>query len=87
MSTPEARSNFIRASTVCGVGSKISISLLCVLVSNCSLLFLSMCGDLRTVYLSIFVGSGMGPLMLAPVLFTVFTISVSIDLKYYYRML
>ena len=29
-----------------------------VLVSNCSLLFLSICGDLRTVYLSIFVGNG-----------------------------
>ena len=49
MSTPEAKSNFINASTVWGVGSTISISLLCVLVSNCSLLFLSMWGDLNTV--------------------------------------
>ena len=30
----EAKSNFINASTVCGVGSIISISLLCVLDSN-----------------------------------------------------
>ena len=53
----------------------ISINLLCVLVSNCSLLFLSMCGDLKTVYLSILVGSGIGPFIVAPVLFTVLTIS------------
>ena len=58
MSTPEAKSSFINASTVCGVGSIISINLLCVLDSNCSLLFLSMWGDLRTVYLSILVGKG-----------------------------
>ena len=32
---------FIKASTVCGVGSNISIYLFCVLDSNCSLLFLS----------------------------------------------
>ena len=49
MSTPDAKSNFIRASTVWGVGSNISINLLCVLVSNCSLLFLSICGDRNTV--------------------------------------
>ena len=61
MSTPEARSNFISASTVCGVGSKISINLLCVLVSNCSLLFLSICGYLNTVKTSFFVGRGIGP--------------------------
>ena len=30
-----------------------------------------MCGDLKTVYRSIFVGSGIGPFILAPVLFTV----------------
>ena len=76
MSTPEARSNFIRASTVCGVGSKISISLLCVLVSNCSLLFLSICGDLNTVKTSFYVGKGIGPLTWAPVLLAVLTISI-----------
>ena len=53
----------------------ISINLLCVLVSNCSLLFLSMCGPFRTVYLSILVGKGIGPLIVAPVLLTVLTIS------------
>ena len=49
----------------------ISINLLCVLDSNCSLLFLSIWGDLRTVYLSILVGKGIGPFIVAPVLFTV----------------
>ena len=78
MSTPEAKSNLISASTVCGVGSKISINLLCVLVSNCSLLFLSICGDRRTVYFSILVGKGIGPLTWAPVRFAVLTIS-SVD--------
>ena len=78
MSTPEAKSNFIKASTVCGVGSIISINLLWVLDSNCSLLFLSICGDLKTVYLSILVGRGIGPLTCAPVLLAVLTIS-SVD--------
>src|SRR5262249_305235 len=40
-STPAARSSFIRASTVCGVGSTMSSSRLCVRISNCSRLFLS----------------------------------------------
>src|SRR6185503_20657923 len=35
-STPAGRSSFISASTVCGVGSKMSISRLCVRISNCS---------------------------------------------------
>ena len=78
MSTPEAKSNFIRASTVWGVGSIISINLLWVLDSNCSLLFLSIWGDLKTVYLSILVGNGIGPLIFAPVLLTELTIS-SVD--------
>ena len=47
-----------------------------VLDSNCSLLFLSIWGDLRTVYLSILVGKGIGPLTCAPVLLAVFTISI-----------
>ena len=46
--------------------------------SNCSLLFLSIWGDLKTVYLSILVGNGIGPLIVAPVLLTVLTIS-SVD--------
>ena len=36
-----AKSNFISASTVCGVGSIISNNRLCVRISNCSRLFLS----------------------------------------------
>ena len=44
-------------------------------ISNCSRLFLSMCGDRFTVYRSIRVGSGMGPRTCAPVRFAVFTIS------------
>src|SRR3972149_4801957 len=40
-STPAEMSSFIRSSAVCGVGSYISISLLWVLISNCSLDFLS----------------------------------------------
>ena len=35
-STPAARSSFINASTVCGVGSTISSTRLCVRISNCS---------------------------------------------------
>lgn len=49
----------------------ISINLLCDLVSNCSLDFLSTCGDLLTVYTCFFVGSGIGPLTIAPVDFIV----------------
>ena len=40
-STPAARSSFISASTVCGVGSTMSKSRLWVRISNCSRLFLS----------------------------------------------
>src|SRR5213078_2263771 len=40
-STPAGRSSFMSASTVCGVGSKMSSSRLCVRISNCSRLFLS----------------------------------------------
>ncbi len=40
-STPGERSSFIKASTVCWVGSRISSSRLCVLISNCSRDFLS----------------------------------------------
>ena len=51
------------------------MSLLCVLISNCSRLFLSTWGDLSTQNFDILVGSGMGPLTLAPVLRAVSTIS------------
>jgi hypothetical protein len=75
-STPAGRSSFINASTVCGVGSKMSISRLCVLISNCSRDFLSTCGERSTVHLLIDVGSGIGPARRAPVRFAVSTISV-----------
>jgi len=68
---------FISASTVCCVGSKISRSRLWVLISNCSLDFLSICGDLRTQYLLIRVGNGIGPTTFAPVLTVVSTISAA----------
>src|SRR5690606_29717921 len=72
-STPAARSSFMSASTVCGVGSTISRRRLWVRISNCSRDFLSICGPRRTVYLSMCVGSGMGPRTFAPVRFAVFT--------------
>src|SRR5437764_1388530 len=64
------------ASTVCGVGSRISSSLLCVRISNCSRDFLSTCGERSTVVTLRWVGSGMGPATLAPVRLAVSTISV-----------
>jgi hypothetical protein len=48
---------------------------LCVFSSNCSRLFLSTCGDRRTVHRWIRVGSGIGPLMRAPVFSAVRTMS------------
>src|SRR5260370_29986217 len=74
-STPAARSSFISASTVCGVGSTMSSRRLCVRISNCSRLFLSTCGERLTVNFSMRVGSGIGPRTWAPVRFAVFTIS------------
>src|SRR5262249_21737231 len=57
-STPGGRSSFIKASTVSGVGSRMSIRRLCVRISNCSRDFLSTCGDRRTVQRLITVGRG-----------------------------
>ena len=51
-STPADRSSFISASTVCGVGSTISSTRLCVRISNCSRDFLSTCGERLTVNFS-----------------------------------
>src|SRR6266850_6461225 len=75
-STPEARSSFISASTVCGVGSTISSTRLWVRISNCSRDFLSICGERLTVNFSIPVGSGIGPRTCAPVRLAVLTISL-----------
>src|SRR5262249_39634776 len=49
---------------------------LCVRISNCSRLFLSICGERFTVNFSMRVGSGMGPRTSAPVRFAVLTISL-----------
>ncbi len=62
------------ASTVFGVGSMMSISRLCVRISNCSRESLSMNGDRSTVYFAISVGSGTGPATRAPVFWAVSTI-------------
>src|SRR6185312_10591220 len=75
-STPAGRSSFISASTVCGVGSKMSMSRLCVRISNCSRDFLSTCGERSTVHLFFAVGNGIGPASRAPVRLAVSTISV-----------
>src|SRR3990172_3348244 len=74
-STPAGRSNLISASTVWGVGSKMSSNRLCVRISNCSRDFLSTCGERRTVHLFFTVGSGIGPAIRAPVRLAVSTIS------------
>src|ERR1700730_13386131 len=50
----------LRASMVLPVGCRISMSRLCVRISNCSRDFLSMCGQRSTVKRSMRVGSGMG---------------------------
>src|SRR3954451_4280585 len=74
MSTPAARLSRIRASTVFDEGSRMSTSRLCVRISNCSRLSLSMNGDRRTVNFSIRVGNGTGPTTSAPVRWAVSTI-------------
>src|SRR6266550_2489013 len=74
-STPAGRSSLVSASTVCERESRMSIRRLCVLSSNCSRLFLSMCGLRSTVHLFVLVGKGMGPLTCAPVFSAVRTMS------------
>src|SRR2546427_5014231 len=76
-STPAGRSSFVNASTVCGRESRMSISRLCVFSSNCSRLFLSMCGLRSTVHSDRLVGSGIGPDTCAPVFSAVRTISAA----------
>src|SRR3989344_6188237 len=68
ISTPAGISKCIKLSMVFWVGSTISMTLLWVFISNASLAFLSVCGDFKTVILSVFVGRGIGPTILAPVL-------------------
>src|SRR5699024_200404 len=71
---PDGISNLITASTVCGVGLRMSITRLCVRISNCSLASLYLCGDLRPVKTFLSVGNGIGPDTEAPARFAVLTI-------------
>src|ERR1043166_5106905 len=77
MSTPAASESRIRESTVFELGSRMSTRRLCVRISNCSRLSLSMNGDRRTVNFSIRVGSGTGPTTSAPVRCAVSTIGAA----------
>ena len=61
-------------STVFGVGSRMSMSRLCVRISKCSRLSLYLCGERMTQYTFFSVGSGTGPATRAPVRVTVSTI-------------
>src|SRR5512134_1399179 len=76
-STPAGRSSLVRASIVWGRESSMSSSRLWVRSSNCSRLFLSTCGLRSTVHRSILVGSGIGPVTVAPVLTAVRTMSAA----------
>src|SRR5206468_3211719 len=67
MSTPAGRSRRISESTVFGVGEWMSISRLCVRISKCSRESLSLNGLRITVNTFFSVGSGTGPVMVAPV--------------------
>ena len=74
ISTPAGRFRRISALIVFWLGSRMSISRLCVRISNCSWESLSMNGDRMTHYFSILVGSGTGPATRAPVFSAVSTI-------------
>src|SRR3989442_744428 len=76
-SPPAGKSSFVNASTVCERESRMSISRLCVLSSNCSRLFLSMSGLRSTVQSCRLVGSGIGPETWAPVFSAVRTMSAA----------
>lgn len=77
MSTPAGRAILLSASMVRPVGCNMSINRLCARISNCSRLFLSICGLRSTVYLDIRVGNGIGPCTAAPVRLAVSTISAA----------
>ena len=74
ISTPAGKSNLIKESTVLGDGLTISINLLWVLISNCSLESLYLWTALNIVIISFSVGSGTGPDYFAPVFLAVSTI-------------
>src|SRR5699024_488622 len=74
MSTPDGKSRRISESTVCGVGSTMSIKRLCVRISNCSRESLYLCTARNTVKTFLSVGNGIGPDTPAPERFAVSTI-------------
>ncbi|EFM50013.1 hypothetical protein HMPREF0299_6005 [Corynebacterium matruchotii ATCC 14266] len=73
-STLAGRSMRMSASTVFGVGSRMSIKRLCVRISKCSRESLYLWGERITAYTFFSVGSGTGPTTRAPVRVTVSTI-------------
>src|SRR5207253_3409217 len=75
MSTPAGRSSRMSESTVFGVGEWMSIRRLCVRISKCSRESLSLNGERITQYTFFSVGSGTGPVMVAPVRWAVSTMS------------
>lgn len=77
METPAGRSRFERESIVLGEGSIISIRRLCTRVSKCSCESLSVNGDLRDEIRVLLVGSGVGPIIFAPVAMAVSRIFVA----------
>ena len=74
MSTPAGISIDINASTVAWFGDNTSITLLWVLISNCSLESLCLCGERKIVMISFSVGSGIGPDTSDPVFLATSTI-------------
>src|SRR5688572_16729719 len=78
ISTPAGRLSLLSASIVLAVACTMSISRLCVRISNCWRAFLSMVGPDSTVYRSIRVGSGIGPCTSLCVRLAVSTISAAL---------
>src|SRR3989338_5639048 len=74
ISTPAGKFRFVIASTILGVGFKISKRRRWTRISNCSLAFLWTKEDRFTVYFFISVGKGTGPASSAPYLKAVSTI-------------
>jgi len=63
--TPDGSERFVRASTTFGLGLRMSITRLCVRISNCSRASLCTNVERLTVYFLISVGSGIGPTTVA----------------------
>ena len=66
MSTPAGKDKLMSESMVFGVGSTMSTKRLCVRISNWSRLSLCTKAERLTVYFFFSVGSGIGPITLAP---------------------